>query len=130
MERGEFNASLAPFGYELVNKELVIVPNKAKIVRGIFAEYLQGKGVEQIASALNADEIPPPVAKKWYKSTIQYILTNEKYIGDTLYQKKCTTETLPFIKQRNYGEQEQICKMLFGGRSMNFAKTKMKSYLL
>lgn len=40
-------------------------------------------------------------------STIRYILTNERYIGDALFQKKYSTDTFPFVKKRNKGELDQ-----------------------
>ena len=39
--------------------------------------------------------------------TVQYILTNEKYMGDTLFQKTFKTDTLPFTKHKNNGELDQ-----------------------
>ena len=39
-------------------------------------------------------------------NVVLYILTNEKYIGDTLCQKKYTVG-FPFKKQVNHGERDQ-----------------------
>lgn len=39
-----------------------------------------------------------------YSGTIKYVLTNERYMGDAVLQKKFTTETLPFRKVRNKGQ--------------------------
>ena len=36
-----------------------------------------------------------------------YILNNERYMGDCLLQKSYTTESLPFTKKRNRGEKAQ-----------------------
>lgn len=44
---------------------------------------------------------------KWYEFTIDYILNNERYMGDALLQKSFTTESLPFKKVRNIGQQPQ-----------------------
>ena len=38
---------------------------------------------------------------------MNYILRNERYIGDALFQKYCTTETLPFTNRRNHGQKPQ-----------------------
>nr|WP_319488577.1 terminase gpA endonuclease subunit [uncultured Caproiciproducens sp.] len=40
-------------------------------------------------------------------TAIMYILTNEKYIGDSLLQKSFTTDTLPFRKVRNTGQKDR-----------------------
>ena len=43
---------------------------------------------------------------KWFPTSIQYILTNEKYIGDSLWQKNYNT-SMPYRKVRNKGELEK-----------------------
>lgn len=43
--------------------------------------------------------------QRWYHFTIDYILNNERYIGDALLQKKFTTDKFPFKKERNHGER-------------------------
>ena len=53
MERGEFITCFAPFGYKLVNgKNLEIDENEAKLVRWIFAEYLNGKSTVWLAEQM------------------------------------------------------------------------------
>lgn len=42
---------------------------------------------------------------RWTASSVNYILSNEKYIGDALCQKKFTTASLPFVEKRNKGER-------------------------
>ena len=39
--------------------------------------------------------------------TVQYILNNERYMGDALLQKTFTTETLPFRRKINAGQKPQ-----------------------
>ena len=41
----------------------------------------------------------------WRIATIDYILTNERYIGDAIFQKTYRTETIPFVKKLNQGEK-------------------------
>ena len=49
-----------------------------------------------IAKELTRREIPTPGGKKiWAGRTIESILTNEKYKGDALLQKKFTVDFLP-----------------------------------
>ena len=43
--------------------------------------------------------------EKWHHTTVNYVLNNERYKGDALLQKQITTQTLPFKKQLNHGEQ-------------------------
>ncbi len=57
---------------------------------------------------LNEDGIPQKHGyEKWLPSSINYVLNNERYMGDALLQKSYTTETLPFRKMKNDGRLPQ-----------------------
>lgn len=108
MESGDFNCCAPAYGFNLVNGQLEINEAEAAVVRRIFSLYLQGFGKQTIANMLNADGICRRYHhKKWYGFTIEYILNNERYMGDALLQKSFTTESLPFKKVKNKGEQPQ-----------------------
>ncbi len=63
-------------------------------------------GKKEIADNLNSQNTPKRKGyETWWISTIDYILWNERYIGDDLFQKCCTTETLPFISKINHGQK-------------------------
>lgn len=79
-----------------------IVPEEAKTVRRIYSLYIQGKSTSDIAKKLTKEQIKTPTGKaKWSPSTIQSILTNEKYKGDALLQK---TFTVDFLQKKNKKE--------------------------
>ena len=87
---------------------LVIDPEQAEIVRRIYREYLQGLSMDKIAAGLEADGILNGAGnKKWYTSTINKILRNEKYIGDALLQKTYTTDFLTKKRVKNTGTVPQ-----------------------
>lgn len=105
MDLGVFNCCAPAYGYSLIDGQLVPKEEEMQVVRRIFSLYLQGIGTQNIANLLNEEGIPRRYSqKKWYDTTIQYILTNERYMGDALLQKSFTTETLPFRKVRNKGQ--------------------------
>ena len=82
-----------------------VVPEEAEIVRRIYGMYLQGKAVGAIANQLTKENIPSPTGKsKWATSTVQSILTNEKYKGDALLQKTFTVDFLQKKIKKNEGE--------------------------
>ena len=90
--------------------ETEIIPEEAEIIRKIFADYLAGKGIQSIADDLNRLNIPLRSTSKtqhWRCSTIEYILSNERYIGDSLWQKTYQTQTLPRKPKKNKGEKIQ-----------------------
>jgi DNA invertase Pin-like site-specific DNA recombinase len=77
------------------NKNLVIVPEEAKVVRRIYREFLSGKSLNDIAKGLTADGIATPAHKKqWRVTTVQGILTNEKYYGAAFLGKTCKMDVL------------------------------------
>ena len=85
-----------------------IVPEEAEIVRFIYKSYIEGQTTYTIAKALTERKIPTPTGKeKWHQSTIQSILTNEKYKGSALLQKKFTTDFLTKKVKVNEGEVPQ-----------------------
>ena len=104
MMDGTYRTASTPFGYDYVDGELKINPTRAEIVKQIFDWYVSGIGMNEIAMRLNSRGVRDEV---WRHGTIRCILTNEKYIGDTLLQKRYTTDTLPFKAVRNRGEREQ-----------------------
>lgn len=104
-KNGTYVFSYPPYGYANVDGEMVIVSEQAEIVKGIFAACIAGKSTNSIAKELNEKGIPSRKGGKWIGSTINGILTNEKYIGAALYQKTYTDEN--FKKKRNKGEEEQ-----------------------
>ncbi len=104
MMDGTYKTASTPFGYDYVDGELQINPEKADIVKQIFSWYVSGIGMNEIATRLNKLNVRDEI---WRHGTIRCILTNEKYIGDTLLQKHFSTDTLPFKSVRNRGEKEQ-----------------------
>ncbi len=87
-----------------------VVKAEAQIIRTIFHRFLEGATPAIIARELNAVDIPCPSRKgllgeneieaakarkktaRWSPSTIESILTNEKYKGDAILQKTYCTD--------------------------------------
>ena len=105
MQNGTFIPPYLPYGYCLRDGKIQPEPAQAAIVQRIFQEYLSGRSADDIANGLCADLIPGKSGKiSWDSSSVRYILTNEKYIGDSIWQKYFTTSTLPHRTVRNHGE--------------------------
>lgn len=85
-----------------------IVPEEAAIVRQIYTLFIQGKTLNWIAKHLTEHGIPTPRGKvKWQSSTVESILTNEKYKGCAILQKKFTVDFLSKRMKVNEGEVPQ-----------------------
>lgn len=107
MAAGTFLPSSMPYGYRLTDKEIIIEPAEALVVCQIYQDYLAGMGTDAIARKLNEQGVPPSQGKKWGHSAVIYILRNERYIGDSLWQKTYATESFPTQQVRNKGELPQ-----------------------
>lgn len=110
MRNGTFRLSQAPYGYRLSpSGELILYPEEAKVVTSIYQGYLSGKSVAEIARELSQQQVPKlrgmPV---WSPTGISCILTNERYMGDELFQKRFTTDGFPYKKVKNRGEKSQF----------------------
>lgn len=66
---------------------------------------LSGKGTHAIADDLNRRGIPTKRNGRWTATTIRGMLSNEKYVGDCLFQK--TYSDSRFVRHNNHGEQTQ-----------------------
>lgn len=88
-----------PDGTPVVNEE------QAEIVRMIFRRFLEGKTPLAICNELEGLGVRSPGGKDtWRSSTILSILSNEKYKGDALLQKRYTVDFLTKVLKKNEGE--------------------------
>ena len=97
---GTFISSSGPYGYEMFHGQLRILPSEAQFVKWIFQAYLSGLNAQSIAEQMNQAYALLGIenTRKWHNTTILYILSNERYIGDSLWQKTYATDSLPHGK--------------------------------
>ena len=85
-----------------------IVPEEARTVRRIYSDFMRGKTAWSIARELTQEGVLTPSGKKcWQTSTIESILSNEKYKGSAILQKSFTVDFLSKKKKANEGEIPQ-----------------------
>lgn len=109
MELGEYVDSNAPYGYRLVDKALTVYEPEAVVVREIFDLYLRGFSISEIARELKSRNIHTKAGKEnWHPYRIAYILKNERYIGDSFYQKTYRETTVPFNQHINRGQEDRF----------------------
>ena len=110
MTQGRYLTPSIPFGYRKGESgELVIDEIKAKYVRDIFDTFLTGKNSGEIAAQLKFQQRAAPELAdyRWTYKAVVRILRNEKYIGDSLWQKTFQTDDLPRHKKDNKGQKPQ-----------------------
>lgn len=104
-ENGTFKISYPPYGYIWDGKQMIVNPEQATVVQEIFAKLLSGKSTQAIADDLNQRGIPSKRSGHWTSTTIRDMISNEKYVGDCLFQK--TYSDSRFIRHHNHGEMTQ-----------------------
>ncbi len=108
-QRGRVEAGKIPggnsYGYRVIRNlrengtvttgEREIDPDQAVVILRIFSEYIAGLSARQIASRLNADNVPGPTGGLWNASSINGsrqrrngILNNELYLGCIVYNRQ------------------------------------------
>lgn len=126
LQEGKYIAGTAPYGYERVKIKgakgytLVIVKDKAAVVRHIYDLYLNGQhqpdgslkrvGSSIIAKQLDLEGVPSPSGGRWAPYTVRDILNNPTYAGYVRWSWRPTvkkvvdgvlTETRPVNKSVN-----------------------------
>ena len=85
-------------------KNLIVIPEEAVVIKEIFALYTSGVGPSQIARILTEKGYKTKQGRtKWYDSTVEGILQNEKYCGDLILQKTVTPDFLTHKRVKNDG---------------------------
>lgn len=72
----------APYGYRIIDKKMVIVPEEAELIKYIYQEYLKGHGIVALERMTGKD-----------RSTIKQWLNNKVYAGYNIFGKKKMNKT-------------------------------------
>ena len=87
-ENGEIVNLRFLFGYRINGTNIEIDPAQADIVREVFERAVNGESFTSIAKDLNNRNITRCLGGKWNSQRIRDLLSNEKYLGNSLLQKK------------------------------------------
>ena len=86
--KGGYSGGRVPYGYQVLDKRLVIQQDEAEIVREIFARKEKGETYQSIVDALNGRGVLTKTGKKWAIGSVQSIYENRKtYEGFYRYGK-------------------------------------------
>ncbi|MBI9009322.1 MAG: recombinase family protein [Tenericutes bacterium] len=87
------------------NGKIVINKTEAKTVIMIFNMYIAGSSLKQIVDFLTINNIKNGRGEIFWKpATVSSILTNEKYSGDAILQKRVVTNYLTHKSVKNTGQ--------------------------
>ena len=102
MQKGTFNTCRAGTGFLLSKDGLTVMPEAVPVIQSIYMDYLRGINSREIAVRLTEEKA---LGRLWNRKLVDYILTNERYAGNALLQKKYRTDTFPRVKKPNRGER-------------------------
>ncbi|WP_404403785.1 recombinase family protein [Jeotgalibacillus malaysiensis] len=102
-----YNPSRLPYGYTRnENREIVIVPEEARIVREIF-KRIKTDGTHKITIDLNLSFIPTKTGKKWSRDKVTRIVQNTIYYG-TATKNKQTKYSITDSRRTKLDESEWV----------------------
>ncbi len=103
-EKGEDVQWHFMFGYTIKNGVIAVDPEQAEVVREIFRRAIAGESYNSICKDLNARGVRTAFGNRWATNRIPNILSNERYIGDAILQKKYVNDHIEKKLLRNNGE--------------------------
>ncbi|MFA0939101.1 recombinase family protein [Pseudomonas tremae] len=117
-EKNEFKAELSRGQQKSIQTDRVIlIPGpeaEIEIVQHIYHRFIHnGMNEREIANALNADGVLTDFDRPWSRSSVHEVLTNEKYIGNNVYNK--TSSKLRKRSSRNPPDKWIRCDGAFQG---------------
>lgn len=74
----------------LQTDRVVLVPGpveEVQIVRRMYHLFVDGQSEREIAQMLNAEGVGTDLSRPWTRGTVHQVLTNEKYVGDNVYNR-------------------------------------------
>jgi DNA invertase Pin-like site-specific DNA recombinase len=135
--QGRYQGGRPPYGYQAIGvaphpnprkaaegfqlKKLVPDQARAPVVQRIFADFLAGKSMRQIATTLNTEGVPCPSAADprrnphrsangWQVTTISTILANGRYTGYEFWGRFAKTETLLDPRDPSLGNTTKLTR--------------------
>lgn len=104
-EQGIPNQHFIVYGYRWKGDTLVPFPPEAKVVKTIYAFFLQGKSLHEISDSLQASGVKSFYGNPVFqRKTISNILQNSIYAGEMLLQKGFVMSPLSKRRKKNEGE--------------------------
>lgn len=97
-----------PYGYRVIDGELVPEPQEALVVEFIFARAARGMTNCRIRNRLNREEVPSPTGDEWTTQTIRKVLRNPVYSGRYLSLGRYPVEVTPLVTRRTWLKVQRL----------------------
>ncbi len=91
-QNGAIKSELARGEHKSLQTDRVILmpgpEDEVRIVNQVYRWFIdEGINENEIAARLNLQQVPTDVGRTWSRSTVHEVLTNEKYIGNNVYNR-------------------------------------------
>ena len=97
-----------PYGYCCKNGVIVIEPQESKVLKRIYAAYLDGSSMLTIAEQLNREKIEyRDGVTGWNKGRLKHLIDNAKYLGTEVYPPIIDQATYEKIQKTKHGRNTQ-----------------------
>ena len=103
-QKGELANFRFMFGYRIKNGIVSIEPSEAAIVQEIYRRVIDGESFSSIGRDVESRKIPRVFGGKWNSIRIRELVSNEKYTGNSLLQKRFINNHLEKKQVENMGE--------------------------
>ena len=125
VKQGFWMGGPPPYGYQLLDKKLVLHPEESQWVKRIYEWYYSGKSTEWIKSELDKSGVLPRRQKSlWTLGSLQKILKNTHFTGEYTYTDSKTEETIqckcpPIISKTLWNNCQEKRKKALARRGQN-----------
>ena len=116
---GGLSGGPRPYGYDRVNKSLMIVPHEAEVVRRMFEDSINGMSQRMISRALTDEGVPTARGGVWASSNVGAILANPLYRGCFMFNGETLKGTHEAIVSEDVWARAELVrssKVRRGGR--------------
>ena len=126
-----------PFGYKMVMGEIVVHPQEAQAVQGIYARYLAGASFNDITDHLKEKGPPYDADKPWNKNMVARILEDSRYTGTDRFPAILDADQMKETTQRRserkpavqITEAQKTLRRLCNGRPSTAVESQVLSLL-
>ena len=97
-----------PYGYCCKDGVIVTEPQESKVLKRIFAAYLDGSSMLTIAEQLNREKIEyRDGVTDWNKGRLKHLIDNAKYLGTEVYPSIIDQATYEKMQKTKHGRNTQ-----------------------
>ena len=106
-EIGTANKHILGYRYDEEAQRYTVIPEEAETVRWIFAMYLEGRSLREIAKELNGAGLSTVKGCEFTEGSLNVLIRNEAYAGDIRRQKCFMEDPITKNKVTNRGQLPQ-----------------------